>query len=342
MAAFLLTPGVPIRALDADGDPVSGAQLYLFEAGTTTPVTAYSDVGLTTPHATPVVAGSDGYFAPIYFSGPDLMKVRVDDAAGNVLATLDHVSGQATSPTGAAETAFSPTASIVADDVQQAIEDVDARAAKLARANVFTETQTIRRTTGGSSGGVLVIARGDTVVTGIPAGSLIFQGINSVSTATNFATVRAPIYNQNVGSEESGLEFITYFGGLASLRATLRLGLTMLGAGSDQGNGSINATGYYLSGTAVPLVRAYARFNGAGTPAITTSSNVASITDHGVGDYTLNFTTALPSAGFGFFGSANDAFVTFVSATASSVRFNVKSDATTLVDRAAVTAGVII
>ena len=41
------------------------------------------------------------------------------------------------------------------------------------------------------------------------------------------------------------------------------------------------------------LAKAWVNFNGTGTVAIRASSNISSITDNGVGDYTLNFTTAL-------------------------------------------------
>jgi hypothetical protein len=45
--------------------------------------------------------------------------------------------------------------------------------------------------------------------------------------------------------------------------------------------------------------RAWVNFNGTGTVAISGSGNVSSITDNGVGDYTVNFTTALADANYG-------------------------------------------
>ena len=51
-----------------------------------------------------------------------------------------------------------------------------------------------------------------------------------------------------------------------------------------------------LSGT---TCRAWVNFNGTGTVAIRASYNVSSITDNGVGDYTVNFTTALANANYG-------------------------------------------
>ena len=53
------------------------------------------------------------------------------------------------------------------------------------------------------------------------------------------------------------------------------------------------------SGSApVYAARAWVNFNGTGTVAIMASGNVSSITDNGVGDSTVNFTTAMPDANY--------------------------------------------
>lgn len=44
--------------------------------------------------------------------------------------------------------------------------------------------------------------------------------------------------------------------------------------------------------------RAWVNFNGAGTPAIRAAVNVSSITDNGLGRYTVNLTTAMPDANY--------------------------------------------
>jgi len=44
--------------------------------------------------------------------------------------------------------------------------------------------------------------------------------------------------------------------------------------------------------------RAWVNFNGTGTVAIRASGNVSSITDNGTGDYTVNFTTAMPDVNY--------------------------------------------
>ena len=48
--------------------------------------------------------------------------------------------------------------------------------------------------------------------------------------------------------------------------------------------------------------RAWVNFNGSGTVAIRASGNVSSITDNGVGDYTMNFSTAMPDANYSISG----------------------------------------
>lgn len=50
------------------------------------------------------------------------------------------------------------------------------------------------------------------------------------------------------------------------------------------------------------LCRAWVNFNGTGTVAIRASGNVSSITDNGTGDYTVNFTTAMPDAKYSLVG----------------------------------------
>ena len=68
------------------------------------------------------------------------------------------------------------------------------------------------------------------------------------------------------------------------------------GAQSVSGNLSFNS-GYGSSAVAYGC-RAWVNFDGTGTPAIRGSGNVSSITDNGVGDYTVNFTTALADTNY--------------------------------------------
>jgi hypothetical protein len=63
---------------------------------------------------------------------------------------------------------------------------------------------------------------------------------------------------------------------------------------TTQVKSATNATG----SAPVYACRAWVNFNGTGTPAIRASGNVSSITDNGVGDYTVNFTTAMPDVNY--------------------------------------------
>jgi hypothetical protein len=64
----------------------------------------------------------------------------------------------------------------------------------------------------------------------------------------------------------------------------------------DSGNLQFNS-GYGSVATAYGC-RAWVNFNGTGTVAIRGSGNVSSITDRGTGEYTINFTTAMPDANY--------------------------------------------
>jgi hypothetical protein len=69
--------------------------------------------------------------------------------------------------------------------------------------------------------------------------------------------------------------------------------------------------GLNASGTApIYACRAWVNFNGTGTVAIRASGNVSSVGDSGVGDYTVNFTTAMPDANYGVTGTAQNALNT--------------------------------
>jgi len=84
---------------------------------------------------------------------------------------------------------------------------------------------------------------------------------------------------------------------------TVRLGVGNTGA-TTADVASFNSSGvfafnsgYGSSATAYGC-RAWVNFNGTGTVAIRASGNVSSITDNGTGDYTVNFTTAMPDANY--------------------------------------------
>lgn len=85
-------PTLKYRALDSDGDPISGALLYFYEAGTTTPLATYSDEDLSSANANPVVADSDGWFGEIYLKTDEAYKVVLKNSdASTTYWTIDDV-----------------------------------------------------------------------------------------------------------------------------------------------------------------------------------------------------------------------------------------------------------
>ena len=76
-------------------------------------------------------------------------------------------------------------------------------------------------------------------------------------------------------------------------------------------------------------------FNGTGTVAIRADGNVSSITDGGVGNYTVNFTTAMPDANYsigvnGYQNTTGSAYIGFAHGgtyTASAVRLSLTNSA---------------
>jgi hypothetical protein len=118
--------------------------------------------------------------------------------------------------------------------------------------------------------------------------------------------------------------------------------------------GEFDASGNFLmnSGYGSAAVaygcRAWVNFNGTGTVAIRASGNVSSITDNGTGDYTVNFTTAMPDANYAVSGTStvDGLAVTFLTAssntayTAANCRLLSVTAAGSTVDRTAISVAI--
>jgi len=107
-----------------------------------------------------------------------------------------------------------------------------------------------------------------------------FQQYDDSGTSTDF--IGARISAREDGSDDAALSFYT------ANNTTLSEAMTVDSSGNlkfNSGYGSV-ATAYGC--------RAWVNFDGSGTPAIRSSGNVSSITDNGTGNFTVNFTTAMP------------------------------------------------
>ena len=92
---------VGTRILDGAGDPISGATLEFYAAGTSNALTVYSDKDLSTSLGSVVYCDSDG--APVSASGgstkvaiyigTDSHKIVIKDGSGSIVETKDNLAG---------------------------------------------------------------------------------------------------------------------------------------------------------------------------------------------------------------------------------------------------------
>ncbi len=80
MTARLIDP--TFRALDGNGNPISGACLYIYEAGGSTPINTYSDSGLMSANSNPVESGATGLFPDMFVSADDYKVIFTDGSGG--------------------------------------------------------------------------------------------------------------------------------------------------------------------------------------------------------------------------------------------------------------------
>ena len=144
------------------------------------------------------------------------------------------------------------------------------------------------------------------------------------ATGTGTVTLLAPITNTN---RTLTLPDVTdTVAGIAATQTLTNKTLTSPTLTTPNINSAQFAT---VSGTApIYPCRAWVNFNGTGTPAISGSGNVSSITDNGTGDYSVNFTTAMPDANYstsGCIGTTGNTRVIFTTVTGSTTTSSVRA-----------------
>lgn len=145
---------------------------------------------------------------------------------------------------------------------------------------------------GGTMTGALTVQGNVTLDT---AGALVFEGATANAFETTLSAVDPTADNAIVLPDASGTVALTS-------------ALVTVATQADQETATSTTT-YVSPGRQQyhpGMAKAWVVFNGTGTPAILASYNVASITDHGSGDYTITFTTAFSSANYAVIGSASN------------------------------------
>jgi len=85
------------KALDSNGDVLSGGKVHTYEAGTTTPKTSYSDSAQTTPNANPVILSALGE-ADIHLDGSYKILLTDSDDVTITGFPLDNIQGAGVDP----------------------------------------------------------------------------------------------------------------------------------------------------------------------------------------------------------------------------------------------------
>lgn len=94
----VLSPFGPFRALDGNGDPLSGGKLYTYEAGTSTPKQTFTDSTGTTPNSNPIILNASGY-ANVWL-GAGGYKFILRDSSDALQWTIDNIGGDSANAFG--------------------------------------------------------------------------------------------------------------------------------------------------------------------------------------------------------------------------------------------------
>lgn len=256
MAQFLTSP--VFQVLDANGNPYAGAKMYVYQTGTTTLLSLFSDEAMTTPATNPVVADSSGTFANVFLSQTKF-KAVITSSADTTIKTLDPVySTGASDSVSAEQVSFDGTSiGFAATTVQDAIEEVADTTALLTGSD-FTGPVTITRDVTGNhitltsteasaaSGPVIEFYRNSaSPAASDVAGSLAFYGEDSAGNKEQYAEIRNTITDPTTTEEDGTLTVRTIVAGTLADRVHIGAGLYTQGTtGSDKGAGTVNSTLY--------------------------------------------------------------------------------------------------
>jgi hypothetical protein len=78
------------QRMDANGNPLAGCKLYIYDTGTSTPVTSYQDYALSIEHTHPIDADSAGII-PMFWVNDGTYRVRLTDVDGNEIFDDDGI-----------------------------------------------------------------------------------------------------------------------------------------------------------------------------------------------------------------------------------------------------------
>lgn len=334
----VFNPG--FRVLDSAGDPVPGAVLRFFDAGTDTPRTVYSDADLTTELGPAVYCDTGGYPVAAYGSTNKVMiwvdsgdfKVAAETSAAVPLWSHDNMPGALDTTLfggGGGGTDLSiPVVTKVA-----AYTIVDGDRGKMIAGNTtgggFTLTLPSAVDVGdgwacyihkASSANTLTVATVSSQTITTPEGAAtslaltaqgasvlaISNGANWITQGYTEAEISAQLDAINTAVSARALSATTISAaGLATGGGSLDANRTITVTAATQANMEAGTS----TTTAVTpdamdyhpgVSKIWCEWNQSGTAAIRTDYGTSSVTDNGSGDTTVNFATLFSSANYGF------------------------------------------
>jgi hypothetical protein len=286
--------------LDTNGNPITGAKIYIYAAGTTTPLSLYTDYTLSTGAVNPIVATQG--FVPLRFMATASYKIVVTTSAGASVTGYDGDNidpgvavgsgalpiangGTASTTAAAARTALAAAASTDMATAQSDISNLQTWSGY----NLTTQTKLANGTTGQRPGSPTYAIRWNSTTSRYE----LYDGSNwyNVLTSEELAT-------------QSDMETAT------STTTVVSPGVTIYHPGVAKAWGHITWS--------------------AGTPSLTAGYNVGTLTDNGTGDVTAALSVTMSSSNYAIVAMVKDVApghtkVTGAAASATSVRLLIEN-----------------
>ena len=332
MSSYTLSAlaGAGAQWFDDNGNVLSGGKIYTYQAGTTTPAATYADNLGSAVNSNPIVLDASGRVPQeIWFPVGSKFKFVVKTSTDALIGTYDNIPS-INDPYSEGNLLSNVTGTnTIAATASPTITSYSTGAAYSFVA-VNTNTGAVTLAIDGLTAKNVTKAGSQPLVAGdIQSGMLVYAHYDG----TQFQLLNNVVYGGSVtnatisGGSVSGLSTdlaiadggtgastaLAAFDNLKQAASATYTGVVELATAAEAAAGtdttrpitpSTLRDGLNSTGTApIYAARSWVNFNGTGAVAIRSSGNVSSITDNGVGNYTVNFTTAMPDANYAVVGS---------------------------------------